>query len=72
MTLVSFDIVSLFTKVPVVMYVIDNYDSALLYLHVEFFLVCMRMVLLPRVFHIWLTLRMLSVVVDLVLVIATT
>ena len=28
----------------------------------------MCMVLLPRVFHVWLTLRMLSVAVDLVLV----
>ena len=42
------------------MYVTDNYDLSLLYLHVEFFLVCMCMVLLPRVIHVWLTLRMLS------------
>ena len=54
------------------MYVTDNYDLSLLYLHVEFFLVCMHMVLLPRVFHVWLTLHMLSVVVDLMLVVAAT
>ena len=46
-----------------VVYVIDNYDLSLLNLHVEFFLAYMCMVLLPRVFHVWLTLRMLSVVV---------
>ena len=45
-----------------VVYVTDNYDLSLLYLHVDFFLACMCMVLLPRVFHVWLTLRMLSVV----------
>ena len=45
------------------MYVTDNYDLSLLYLHVELFLACMCMVLLPCVFHVWLTLRMLSVVV---------
>ena len=42
------------------MYVTDNCELLLLYLHVEFFLACMCMVLLPRVFHVWLTLRMLS------------
>ena len=31
------------------MYVTDNYDVSLLDLHVKFFLVCMCMVLLPRV-----------------------
>ncbi len=45
-----------------VVYVTDNYDLSLLYLHVDFFLDCMCMVLLPRVFHVWLTLCMLSVV----------
>ena len=40
--------------------VTDKYD--LNHLHVEFFLACMCMVLLTRVFHVWLTLRMLSVV----------
>ena len=45
-----------------VVYVTDNYDLSLLYLHVEFFLDCMYIVLLPHVFHVWLTLRMLSVV----------
>ena len=45
------------------MCVTDNYDLSLLYLHEEFFLACMCMVLLPRVFHVRLTLRMLSVVV---------
>ena len=30
------------------MYVTDNYDLSLLYLHVEFLLACMCMVLLPR------------------------
>ena len=33
-----------------------------MYLHVEFFLVCMCIVLLPHVFHVGLTLRMLSIV----------
>ena len=41
----------------------DIYDLSLLYLHVEFFLVSMRIVLLPHVFHVGLTLHMLSVVV---------
>ena len=50
------------------MYATDNYDLSLLYLHVEFFLACMCMVLLPRVSHLWLTLHMLSFVGDLVLV----
>ena len=45
------------------MYVTDNYDLSLLYLHEEFFLACMCMVLLSRVFHVRLTLRMLIVVV---------
>ena len=31
-------------------YVIDNYDLSLLYLHVEFFLACMCMALLPCFF----------------------
>ena len=43
------------------MYVTDNYDLSLLYLHVEFFIACMCIVLLPCGFHVWLTLRMLSV-----------
>ena len=47
------------------MYVTDKYDLSLLYLQVEFFLAYMCMVLLPRIFHVWLTLRMLSVVVGL-------
>ena len=42
------------------MYVTDNYDLSLLHLHVEFFLVCLCMVLLPRVFHVWLTLHTLA------------
>ena len=46
-----------------VVYVTDNYDISLLYLHVEFFLAYMCLVLLPCVFHVWLTLRMLSIVV---------
>ena len=51
------------------MYVTDNYDlRIIIVVALEFFLTCMCMVLLPRVFHVWLTLRMLSFVVDLVLV----
>ena len=50
------------TIILTVVYVSDIWLSSL-YWHVEFVLVCMCMVLLPCVFHVWLTLRMLSVVV---------
>ena len=51
------------------MYATDIYDLSLLYLHVEFFLVSMCIVLLPHVFHVGLTLRMLSVVVGFMLIV---
>ena len=58
-------------KHKAVVYVTDNYDLSLV-VALEFFLACMCMVLLPHVSHVWLTLCMLSFVVDLVLVVAAT